>query len=370
MKFEIKLNVIKDYLRRLSTSVQSVSSRVEFTGILINVWDNSITFEGRNDWMDTKIEITSLTDVKIIETGRALLKANMLNEIVQRMTGELITFTKVDSHILVIEGTDSKYEINLLNDENYERASFINETDESVKVPSNIFKDGISKTAFAGNEYHTKFIYQGAHFFIDEGVFTMTVVDGKRVASYSSSLNSDKRLSKIIPLKVVKELLKILPSVSEYKLYFTNNKGVLVSDNMINQFMLIEGTFPIFKKFFSVDMYDKKLLINRQVLQNSIDRTTILSAGRVDSSRIGFKISSESIVLESREQEVGSAKLELTNYDYSGDAIEISLSPKMILDAIRNYDVEDLEIYFTESKGSVLIKSKKDNLIYLMSPMA
>ena len=68
MKFQIKSTIIKDYLKRLSVSVLSVSSRVEFTGVLITVWDNSITFEGRNDYMDTKIEEKSITDMKISET--------------------------------------------------------------------------------------------------------------------------------------------------------------------------------------------------------------------------------------------------------------------------------------------------------------
>gem|GEM_PF-2832746 len=37
MEFKIKLELIKDYLRRLTYSVQSVSSRIEFTGVLITV---------------------------------------------------------------------------------------------------------------------------------------------------------------------------------------------------------------------------------------------------------------------------------------------------------------------------------------------
>ncbi len=368
MKFQIKLETIKEYLRRLSASVQSVSSRVEFTGVLINVWDNSITFEGRNDWMDTLIEETSLSDVKIIETGRALIKAQMLNEIVQKMEGQTVTFTKIDSNVLTIEDADSNYQINLLSDENYESSKFITEVNQEITIPSSLFRKAVSKTAFAGYDYHSKFIYQGLNIVIANGKLTATACDGIKIASWSKEIDSDVKVNKIIPLKVVRELLKVLPQEStEYKFSFNNNKCLVISDNMTNQFGLIEGTFPVFDKFFNPSIYTKRLLVDKEVLWNVIDRVTILKHVG-DGARIGLSISKESFKIDSKE-EIGSAKIEVRGFEYEGENIDISISPKVIIEGIKHADVDKIEILFTDSSSSALLRSEKDNFVYLMSPM-
>ncbi len=367
MKFQIKLETIKEYLRRLSTCVQSNASRVEFSGVLINVWDNSITFEGRNDWMDTKIEETSLSDVKIIETGRALIKASMLNEIVQKMEGQTVTFTKMDSHVLTLEDADSNYQINLLTEENYESSKFINDFEQEVTIPANLFKKAVNKTSFAGYEYHTKFIYQGLNITINNGKFTATGCDGIKIASWSSNITSDVKINKIIPLKVVRELVKILPDSEEYKFSFNNSKCVVISGNMINQFTLIEGTFPVFDKFFNPEIYTKKLVIDKEILLNAIERATILT-NTAEGARIGLNINSESFLVDTKE-EVGSAKIEVRGFDYKGEAIDISISPKVIVEGIKHSSSNKIEILLTDATSSALLRSEEDNFVYLMSPM-
>ncbi len=367
MKFQIKLNTIKEYLRRLSVSVQSVSSRVEFTGVLINVWDNSITFEGRNDWMDTKIEETSLTDVKIIETGRALIKAQMLNDIVQKMEGQYVTFTKVDANVLTIEDADSNYQINLLSDENFEVAKYASEFNEEISIPSKIFSKAMTKTVFAGNENHTKFIYQGVNININNNKINVTACDGIKIASWSGNIENNVNINKIVPLKVVKELLKILPDSGEYKFMFSNSHCVIKSDNMINQFSLIEGTFPVFDKYFNNEIYNKRLTIDKDVLSSSIDKAVIL-INHFDSARIGLTVDNEIFVVDTKD-EVGSAKIEVKGFDYSGEKIAISLSPKVLIEGIKHSTSDKIEILFTNETSSVLLTTEKGDFKYLMSPM-
>lgn len=370
MKFQIKLDILKDYLKRLTYSVQSISSRIEFTGILITVFDNSITFEGRNDYMDTKIEETSITQVKILETGKALIKASMLNEIIQKMDGDSVTFSRVDSNLLTIESKDSNYKINLLSDEKYERATITENMKDNLVISSSNFKESISKVIFAGDEFQSKFIFQGVNIVVENGVMTTTVCDGIRIASHKSSQLSDGKINKIIPLKVVKELLKILPTTGEYKFSFSDDKGVVVAKNMINQFSLIEGTFPVYDKHFDLEKYNKTLVVNRSSLINAIERATILNLNKADgSNRVELQIKNNAILIETKEQEIGSAKIELKNVEYKGKEINISMSPKIILEGIKSIESEKVTMYLTESNSSVLLKSEKDGLNYLMSPM-
>ena len=370
MKFEIKLNLIKEYMRRLTISIQSVSSRVEFTGILITVFDNSISFEGRNDYMDIKIEETSLTDIKIIETGRILIKANLLNEIIQKMGGTSITFDKIDSNVVSVESEDSKYQMNLLSDEKYERAVFMGLSGDLITIPSKEFSNSISKVVFAGDELHTKFIYQGLNLIINNGEMSATVCDGIRIASYKQKIHSTENINKTIPLKVVKELSKILPLNTDYKFYFTEDRGIVVAGNMINQFELIEGVFPIFDKYFDSSIYTKQLTIKKNILDNAIGRATIIILNKADSSnRIALDINENLLTIETREIESGTAKVDITKHKYSGDSINISISPKILHDGLKTIESEWVKLFFTENRNSVLMVSETDGLVYLMSPM-
>ncbi len=368
MKFQINLETIKEYLKRLSISVQSNSSRVEFTGVLINVFDQSIVFESRNDWMDTKIIEDSQSSIKVFETGRILVKAQILNEVVQKMEGQVVTFSKNDSSMLTVEDNDSKYQLNLLDDGNFERANYLNEFNKEVLIPSKVLREAIWKTAFAGKELHSKFIYQGLNITIQGGKFAATATDGTRVASWSTNIESSETFSKIIPLKVVKELLKILPDEGDFKFNFNHNKCVLVSSKMINQFSIIEGTFPTFDKFFNPEIYNKKIIVDKEVINNAIERATILTNVNEDSSKMKIMVSTENFTLEGG-GESGSTKVEVRGYDFNGEAIEIAMAPKIIKDGIKHIDTEKLEILMLQSDSPVLVRSTKGNFKYLMSPM-
>lgn len=370
MKFKIKLSIMKDYIKRLSTSIQSISSRNEFTGVLIEVWENYINFEGRNDWMDIKIEEQSLENIKIFEPGKALIKAQLLNEVIQKMDGEWISFTMLDSTIIIVENENSNYKINLLVNENYEKASLVTDVNEKIAIKPSVFKKIVSKTLFAGNEFHPKFIFQGMNIKVEDGKISTIVCDGIRVAIFSMKASISTKINKIIPLKVIKELLKILPNnnILEYNFLFNYNTGIVVAGNMTCQFRYIEGTFPSFKNHIDSTQYNKELLITKDNLVKYIEKVTVLFHS-LEGTRIGLNISKEKFILESRNQEIGSAKINITNFKYDGDEIDISLSPKFLIDVLKVADSNDILLLFKNEKSGVLFKSNGDELYCLISPM-
>lgn len=369
MKFQIKLPLIKDYLKRLTVAIQPVASRVELTGILISVFDNSIVFEGRNDNLDIKIEESTSTDMKIIEPGRALIKANMLNEIVQRMEGDMVTFTKIDSNLITIESNGSKYDMNLLKDDKYERASYMESTDENLTISQKDFHKSVSKVIFAGKESHFKFIYQGVNFSIDKGVLTTTVCDGIRIASRKTNINYEGILNKIIPIVVVKELLRILPDSGSFNFSFKENKGIVSAGNIVIQFTLIEGTFPSFDKFFNKDDYTSSLSVEKAALLKGVEQVTVLSMNRLDSSRLAISLSNNLFKLESNEIEIGSADVLINEFKYEGEDLKVSLSPKILVDVLKISSSDNVSLYFKDGRSTILFLSETDGLIYLMSPM-
>lgn len=369
MEFKIKLSTFKDYLKRLNFSVKTISGRIEFTGILITAHDNHITFECRNDSTDMKI-VEKSSKIKIIEPGKVLIKGSTLNEIVQKMEGDDCLVTKVDSNLAIIQSKDSKYKINLLKDENYEKAIFNIGPSKEVTIPGKIFKNSINKVLFAGNEEHQRFIFRGMNLSIYQGLMTTTVCDGIRIASYIEKVSSDTIINKTIPLKVTSELSKILPDNANYIFSFSDRKGMVVANNITLQFYLIEGTFPVFRKHFEESSYNKELTVDKNLLFNSIEKATILSKHKTDASnRIEFLINKEYLKLSTSEQEVGSADVTIKKIKYEGEAIKFSISSKLVYEGLRAIDAKDVTIFLNEPGSSVYIKTKNNDLNYLVSPM-
>lgn len=371
MKFEIKLSLLKDYIKRITSSVPSVAGRIEFTGVLVTVLENSVVFEGRNDFMDTKIEETSLSDVKISEPGKILIKANILNEVVQKMEGDTVVFSSVDDSIVTINSADSNYQIRLLDHDNYQKANLLSELEEEVVVNSKDFIEGVQRVLFAGKHDHTKYIYRGIHFKVEDGFMTLTGCDGVRIASYKSKINSSISVNKIIPIVVARELVKILPS-GDIKFYFSHNKGLVVAGTMVNQFQLIEGTFPTFDTYFNTEIYKSKLEVNREVIMNSIDRVALLTTNKQNSSnRIELVVETNKLVIEAKEQEMGSSEVQIKaeDFNYEGEPLSIVMSQLFIYEGLRYANSSKINIHFINNSSSILVVSQEDNFVYLISPM-
>ena len=85
-------------------------------------------------------------------------------------------------------------------------------------------------------------------------------------------------------------------------------------------------------------------------------------------NRIGIKISKENFIIESREQEIGSAEIRIKEFKYDGLPIEISISPKILHEGLKISEGKMVELFMTNSQSSILLKSD-DGIKYIMSPM-
>ncbi len=218
MKIRIKTNALKKTIYKLIIVVPSVSHRPEFMGIKIDAQENTIIFQARNEKMDLQMAESDKNNFNTFENGSILIKARTINEIVGKMSGEWIELTKVDENLVIVKEFNnadshdhiSKYEINLLNIDGFGEISFTNTPIFEFNINSNDFKNVINNVSYAGNENSPRIILQGIEFKMEDNKIKATATDTMRIATTEIDFNIEKEDAVILPIKVMREVIKII----------------------------------------------------------------------------------------------------------------------------------------------------------------
>ncbi len=362
MNFKIKTKILKKYLKHLALGIPPVAHRPELYGVAIDVYDNRVVFQIRNDYFDLKIEEVDLNVLEIVAPGKILVKAKTLNEIVQKIEDEDIELIAIDKNILVVKSEDSEYELNLLNSDKYERAIFNYDQGLELKIDSFDFKNLIQKVVVAGNEKSSRRILQGVNLIYKDGIINAFATDNVHISFAKTRAKAEQDFEKIIPIKILKELIRIFDERGELTLIFFDQKLIVQAENAIVQTNLIEGKFPNLLDMFPQE-FKFKLLTQKEELITLIDRTTILNPNKTSTSLlVKLIINNDELSFESRELEIGYANVTTKNFTFEGENIfQISFSPKYIIEALKNIDNEMVEIKFNSSQEPFIINGQNDN---------
>ncbi len=355
MKIIIETDIIKRILKNLQIIVPSFSFIPELTGIKIKTIDNKILFFGRNE--ENEIKIVE-ENVEIEKEGEIFVKFKTLFEIISKINEEKIEFSSNEDTLLSIKTKFAFFEINLLKQEN--ETKIINEDFENfekVKISKKLFKKGISNVVFSGDEKSPRKILQGINFIIENKEVKFISSDNIRISFFKNEINENGEINKIIPIKNIKNIIKIFDDNGEIVLNFSNNTLIIVDGNVLIKTKLIEGNFPKVENIFE-KLGEKVLKINKHELLNMIDYSTSFNSNKYSENLIVKVIIDEGeIVFESRENEVGYSKVKTKNFEYNSEEMFfISLNPKLLFDALKvENSLEQIYIYFKSSNDAFIL---------------
>jgi DNA polymerase-3 subunit beta len=357
MKFNIKTKLVKEYIRKMSSLVPNSAALPHESGILITVEETRIIFRARNEYVALKIETNDIHDFNIEQTGQILVKGRMLNEIISKMHGDTISFTKIDSKILFIKSDDSEYEINLLNEENYQIFD-INITAEegtSFTGKGSKFKSGLAKVTPAVPENHQRKILQGINVEAKEGKVFFTATNGTRIhRTIYDAPQPNIEFNKTINIKAVKEIQKILSDNKETIFKFTDKHLIILDKELSIKTRLIDGVYPELTKLYTIQ-YNKELTIPKETIIELFERTSMMNPN-AEKGIVKMIINNGELTLEAREIEIGYSNVKTTNFKFDYEQrFEISVSPKFMMEAIKSVDNKKLKIDFSESDQPIKV---------------
>jgi DNA polymerase-3 subunit beta len=231
-----------------------------------------------------------------------------------------------------------------------------------------VLRDGIRAVYFAAATTDIKpeiasiFIYTDGH----NLVFVAT--DSFRLAEKKVKLKQQVEIAKILlPYKNIPDILRVLDSAPESVMVTFDTHALSIrSGNMYFTTRLIDGGFPDYRIIIPKEEKTKIILLRQELLS-----TLRLATMFVDNfSQITITVSPEkkSVTLSSMNTDVGKSETALDAV-ITGEAIEVVLNSKYLLDVFQSIEDDSIQLSFTEANKAIVVRGVHDqSFLYLLMP--
>jgi len=195
----------------------------------------------------------------------------------------------------------------------------------------------------------------------------MVATDGHRLAKFSQKNKKLKGLHEdvIVPPKILGVLIRLIGDQDkEVGLIFEENSLIFDLGDTILSTRLIEGPYPSYEQVIPKDN-DKKLIVEKDLLTNTVKRVSILS--NLLTHQVKFSLKKDILELSSANFDMGGEAKEKIPCDYKNDDLDLGYNALYIQDALKQIDGDEVvfELSTPVSAGMVYSTQKKEDEEYL-----
>lgn len=370
MKLKIKQKILMEHLNYV---IRGISNK-NLIPIL-----NCIKFELNNDGLyllstDNELAIKSFIPVSEIEEidtmGELLISGRYIYDIVRKLSNEIINIEEIiDSQVLITTDTSS-FKLNCNEVSEFPNID-LEFTNTPLLIDQKVFKTSINQTIFATSTQESRPILTGINFKINENIMEVTATDSYRLSKKRIILDNvvEDNVDIIIPNRNLNEIIKLMgDDDNKVELHVFNNKVIFKVNNLIIMTRLINGTYPDTNKLIPNE-FELIIKVNLNNLYNSIDRASLLTNVE-EKNTIKLETKKDVMIISSNIPEIGNVEEKININKSVEKDIKISFSSKYMMDAIKTFDSEEIELSFNgEIKPIILNYVDNDDLTQLILPI-
>ena len=370
MKLKIKQKVLLEHLNYV---IRGISNK-NLIPIL-----NCIKFELTNEGLyllstDNELAIKSFIPAEEIEEidtlGDLLISGRYIYDIVRKLTNDVINIEEIiDSQVLITTETSSfKLNCNEVNEFPNIDLEF---TNTPLLIDQKVFKTTINQTIFATSTQESRPILTGINFKVNDNTMEITATDSYRLSKKKIVLDTkmEDNIDIIIPNRNLSEIIKLMSDEDiKVEMHIFNNKVIFKVNNLIIMTRLINGNYPDTNKLIPSE-FELKIKVNLNNLFNAIDRASLLTNAE-EKNTIKLETKKDVMIISSNIPEIGNVEEKIAIEKNTDKEIKISFSSKYMMDAIKTFDSEEVEISFNgEIKPIILNYVDNDDLTQLILPI-
>ncbi len=370
MKLEIKQNILFEHLNYV---IKGISSKN-----LIPVL-NCIKFELTNDGLylistDNEIAIKTFIPSKDIEKieslGEILISGRFIYDIVRKLPNTIINIEEVIDNRIIITTNTSSFTLNGNNPSDFPNID-LSDSKNPILINKKVFSTLIKQTIFATSNQESRPVLTGINFKINNNILEAIATDSYRLSKKKIELNKEvkEEINIIIPNKNLLELTKLYNNEEDdIEMHIFNNKVIFKFNSIIMMSSLINGAFPDTSKLIP-DEFKLDIKVNLNNLYNSIDRASLLTTEE-EKNIINLEINENQMKISSNIPEIGNVEeiVEIENNENKN--LNISFSSKYMIDALKSFECEDVEILFnSEVQPFILRDINTNDLVQLIVPI-
>ncbi len=334
--FEVDREVLLRALQRAQSIVDRKNTIPILSHILIEASEESVTFSAT----DLEVGLRCVFPAKVNQSGKVAVPAKSLYEIVKELPVNSIVRLKIFENFW-IELASGKSLFKLVGQDSDEFPQLPQiASEEAFAVPTEKIAQMVDHTIFAVSNDQTRYDLSGVYLeqIKSKGkvYLRMVATDGHRLSMMDQEIESAKEntMSKgvILPRKGLLELKRVLTDEPTlYCCFMENNVVFWNAQRQTTLFMrLLDGDFPDYTPVIPKNN-DRKIVIGRDQLYNSLKRISVLTAEHSRSVR--FQFEKGKLRLSSSNPKLGEAFEDL-EVEYAGDQLEIGFNAGYFMDVL------------------------------------
>jgi len=364
MRFSIDAKVLSNALGFVGRAVSPRPTHPVLGCVLVDLCEDgvlSLTGFDLSTGLVKKIEINNYDSI-----GKAAIPYKLLNEIVSKLSGDLIVSAiydkDQDSTTIKVESESGEYSFAAMDASDYPQ--FMECTGSPLELPSDILTQGLERTAPFASSDETKQILTGVHITCADGQLEIATTNGHVLAVMKFELeNKITDFEITVPGKSVGALSKmdgdlVSITVDDAAARFECGDSTLVC-------RLLDGAYPQYNQLIPVRFSGQVSTGKRQLL-SALDRLSVLADQK--SSLVALEIGQNSIVGRVKSADVGNGVETVSATSTVTDPLEIGFNNAYLINGLRVMD-GDFSIHFNESNQPVVFKSNDVDFTYLVMPV-
>ncbi len=319
---------------------------------------------------DLEIQITTRCDIAdaITEEQSLTVSARKLQDILRSLPNGADTTLDLQANKVLLKAGKSRFNLQTMPANDFPKMAEAGEMLAKFTVPQKLLQDLLSLVLFAMAQQDIRYYLNGLLLVLDGTKIKVIATDGHRLSYAEGTLpDAHEKREVILPRKAVLELSRQLGTGDadvQIELYAAQVRFRYGNSELVTK--IIDGKFPDYTRVIPVN-YNKTIILDRQTLQQSLQRAAILSNEKIRGVRWLLSDNSLRISCTNTEQEEAQEELEVT---YTGDALDVGFNITYLLDVLNHVSTDNLECSFGDANSSMLITLPgRDDFRYVVMPM-
>ena len=365
MKLTIKKDLLLDALNKVSKAISTKNLIPVLAGIKFELKKKKLTLTASDNdiTIQTSISCNSDDDFRVESEGSIIIQGKYVLDIVRKLPDKYINIEVIDELKILIYTENSEFNLNGISESEYPNIG-LEESKKKVNIKAGVFKSIVNQTAFASSNEESKPVLTGINFNIVGDILECNSTDSYRLARKVVKLDgiSDENYNIVIPSHNILEFAKILGDDNEdVEIHIFNNKVLFKSGNLKFESRLINGTYPNTSNLLPDDSF---LIISTKLsdFYDVIDRVSILTSDK-EKNIVTLETNGNMLVLRSSSAEIGRVEEKMPITKNNNEEIKISFSAKYMMEALKSFSTETVDIHFVGEIKPILIKSTEDETL-------
>ena len=365
MKFTIKKDLLLDALIKVSKAISTKNLIPVLAGVKFELKKKRLTLTASDNDITIQTSIDSLSDddFKIDNEGSIIIQGKYILDIVRKLPDKYINIEVIDELKILIYTENSEFNLNGISESEYPNVG-LEESKKKVNIKAGTLKSIVNQTAFATSTEESKPVLTGINFNIVGDVLECNSTDSYRLARKVVKLekSSEDNYNIVIPSHNLLEFTRILGDDDEdVELHIFNNKVLFKNGNLKFESRLINGTYPNTSNLLPDDSY-LVVSTNLNDFYNVIDRVSILTSDK-EKNIVTLETNGNILTLKSSSAEIGRVEEKMTISKNNSEDIRISFSAKYMMEALKSFSTETVDLHFVGEIKPILIKSTEDETL-------